>query len=43
MVIGGTGLAFYGYRETLAGRYLPLHDYQVSGVTAVSPTSPNSP
>ena len=36
VVLGGTGLAFYAYRETVAGRYLPLHDYQVSGITAVS-------
>lgn len=36
VVIGGVGLAFYGYRETLAGRYLPLHDYQVAGISAVS-------
>ena len=34
--IGGIGLGFYGYRETLAGRFLPLHDYQVAGITVVS-------
>ncbi|MFI1994938.1 hypothetical protein [Actinoplanes sp. NPDC020271] len=37
LVAGGTGLAFYLYRETVARYLLPLHDYQVSTVTAVGP------
>ena len=32
VVVGGTGLAFYGYRELLARRGHGLRDYQVSGV-----------
>ena len=32
VVIGGTGLAFYAYRELLARHFLPYHDYQVAAV-----------
>jgi predicted ferric reductase len=34
--VGGTGLAFYLYRETVARFFLPLHDYQVATVTPVA-------
>jgi predicted ferric reductase len=33
VAIGGTGLAFYVYREVLARHFLPFHDYQVATVT----------
>jgi predicted ferric reductase len=33
--VGGTGLAFYAYRELLARRFVPMHDYQVDAVRAV--------
>jgi len=33
--IAGAGLAFYLYRELLARRFMPLHDYQVERVTTV--------
>ncbi|MFI5934225.1 hypothetical protein [Actinoplanes sp. NPDC051494] len=36
LVAGGTGLAFYVYRETVARYFLPLHDYQVATVTPVA-------
>ncbi|MDE8586493.1 ferredoxin reductase family protein [Arthrobacter sp. NQ4] len=36
VAIGGTGLAFYVYRELLARRFLPHHDYQVAGVRPVA-------
>jgi len=36
VAIGGTGLAFYAYRELLARRFLPHHDYQVAGVRPVA-------
>jgi predicted ferric reductase len=32
VAIGGTGLAFYVYRELLARRFVPLLDYQVASV-----------
>lgn len=32
VAIGGTGLAFYVYRELLARYFAPLHDYQVAAV-----------
>ncbi|MHC6592587.1 ferredoxin reductase family protein [Arthrobacter sp. C152] len=32
VVIGGTGLAFYAYRELLARHFLSHHDYQVAAV-----------
>jgi predicted ferric reductase len=35
VAIGGTGLAFYAYRELLARHFVPLLDYQVSSVQAV--------
>jgi predicted ferric reductase len=37
VAIGGTGLAFYAYRELLARRFLPHHDYQVAEVRPVAP------
>jgi len=37
VAIGGTGLAFYAYRELLARHFLPHHDYQVEDVTTVAP------
>ena len=37
VAIGGVGLAFYAYRELLARRFLPHHDYQVDQVKAVAP------
>ena len=37
VVIGGIGLAVYAYRETVAGYFLPLHDYQVAHVTRIGP------
>src|SRR6478752_4155525 len=37
VAIGGVGLAFYAYRELLARRFLPHHDYQVDQVNAVAP------
>ncbi|MHB1009619.1 MAG: ferredoxin reductase family protein [Propionibacteriaceae bacterium] len=33
--IAGTGLAFYGYRELLARRFMALHDYEIDRVTHV--------
>lgn len=36
LAAGGTGLAFYVYRETVARFVLPLHDYQVATVTPVA-------
>lgn len=36
VVIGGTGLAFYVYRELLARFFLSLHDYQVAGVRPIA-------
>ena len=35
LAIGGTGVAFYLYRELLARFFLSLHDYQVQAVTPV--------
>ncbi len=35
MVIGGTGLAFYAYREFLARHFVPLLDYQVQSIREV--------
>ncbi|MEV4706363.1 hypothetical protein [Actinoplanes sp. NPDC049316] len=35
LVAGGTGLAFYVYRETVARHLTALHDYQVAKVTPV--------
>jgi len=32
VAVGGTGLAFYLYRELLARFFVPLHDYQVATV-----------
>jgi hypothetical protein len=32
VAIGGTGLAFYAYREFLARHFVPLLDYQVDSV-----------
>ena len=37
VAIGGTGLAFYLYRELLARHFVPLTDYQVESVTAMGP------
>lgn len=37
VAIGGTGLAFYAYRELLARHFLPHHDYQVERVDIVAP------
>lgn len=37
VLIGGTGLAFYAYRELLARHFLPHHDYQVQQVQDVAP------
>jgi predicted ferric reductase len=37
ITIGGIGLAFYLYRETIARYFLPLHDYQVAAVTTIAP------
>lgn len=37
IVIGAIGLAVYAYRETMAGYFLPLHDYQVAHVTQIGP------
>jgi predicted ferric reductase len=37
VVIGGIGVAVYVYRETVAGYFLPLHDYQVAHVARVGP------
>ena len=37
VAIGGTGLAFYLYREFLARHFVPLLDYQVSSVREVGP------
>lgn len=37
VAIGGTGLAFYAYRELLARHFLPHHDYQVERVVIVAP------
>lgn len=36
VVVGGIGLAFYVYRELLARYFVPLHDYQVDAVRAIS-------
>ncbi|UUL75209.1 hypothetical protein NG819_12870 [Pseudarthrobacter sp. Fe7] len=36
VAVGGTGLAFYTYRELLARHFLPHHDYQVAGVRPVT-------
>jgi predicted ferric reductase len=35
LVSGGIGLAFYAYRELLAGRFLSLHDFQVAEVRTI--------
>ncbi len=35
VVVGGVGVGFYLYRELLARRFVPLHDYQVEHVTPV--------
>lgn len=35
VVMGGIGLAFYAYRELLAGYFLPLHDYEVDAVRPI--------
>ena len=35
VAIGGTGVAFYVYRELLARFFVPLHDYEVDAVTEV--------
>lgn len=35
--ISGTGLAAYVYRETIARFFVPMHDYQVSGVSVIGP------
>ncbi|HJV97670.1 MAG TPA: hypothetical protein VJ617_01020 [Arthrobacter sp.] len=37
VVIGGVGLGFYAYRELMARRFLPHHDYQVDAVRTVGP------
>jgi predicted ferric reductase len=37
VAIGGTGLAFYAYRELLARHFLPHHDYQVDDIRTVEP------
>ena len=37
VAVGGTGLAFYAYRELLARHFVPLADYQVDSVTPVGP------
>jgi predicted ferric reductase len=36
IAIGGTGLAFYAYREVLARFFVSLHDHQVAGVRPVA-------
>ncbi len=36
IVVGGTGLAFYAYRELLARHFVPMLDYQVRTVRPVS-------
>ena len=35
VAVGGIGLAFYAYRELLARRFAPLHDFEVAAVTPV--------
>ena len=35
VAVGGIGLAFYAYRELLARRFLPLHDFEVAAVVPV--------
>jgi len=35
VAVGGVGLAFYAYRELLARRFAPLHDFEVAAVTPV--------
>ena len=35
VAIGGTGLAFYVYREAFARHFVPLHDYQVDSVREI--------
>jgi predicted ferric reductase len=37
VAVGGIGLAFYVYRETVARYFLPLHDYEVAAVTTIGP------
>ncbi|MFI7545063.1 hypothetical protein [Actinoplanes sp. NPDC049599] len=37
LITGGTGLAFYLYREIVARHLTALHDYQVAAVTTVGP------
>src|SRR5258708_32867392 len=37
VAIGGTGLAFYVYRQLLAPRFVPLLDYQVASVRHACP------
>jgi len=42
VAIGGTGLAFYLYRELLARYFVQLYDYQVARYTRLAPGSPRS-
>ena len=37
VAIGGVGLAVYGYRELLARRFWPMHDYQVQSSRPLAP------
>jgi predicted ferric reductase len=37
LAVGGVGVAFYAYRELLARRFAPMHDFQVAKVTPVGP------
>jgi len=37
VAVGGIGLAFYVYRETVAPYFVPSHDYQVAAVTPITP------
>jgi predicted ferric reductase len=39
VVIGGLGLAFYGYRELLARRFARTHDYEVDSVAPITESS----
>ena len=37
VAIGGIGIAVYGYRELLARRFWPMHDYQVQSSRPLAP------
>lgn len=37
LVVGGTGLVFYVYRELLARYFVPTHDYEVDSLRSIAP------